>query len=238
MPPYYDRIAGKWHAVTGSRGGALKRFLLNDLLIDRMPEVAGRAILELGAGNGYFLPLAFRRFSGQVPSRVVITDQSRALLDLARRSFPLSGAEYSTLDVRRPFPFPEGAFDLIVASMLFNELPTAGLRHALGECRRVLTAGGRLLATVTHPAFVESLVRRGELKPLAGAVQTMPGAEGLRLPVVRRRAEEYAALAEGAGLRLTAEEVYPSEEVLSAKPGLRKAGRVPVALVMEGVWEP
>jgi hypothetical protein len=31
-PAFYDRIARKWHAVTGSRGGALKRLVLNDLL--------------------------------------------------------------------------------------------------------------------------------------------------------------------------------------------------------------
>src|SRR5690242_6676240 len=103
MPAYYDRIARAWHAATGPQGGAVKRYLLNERVLDRFPDVAGLAILELGAGNGYFLPLALRRFSGRVPARVVISDQSPALLDIARRSFRVDGAEYVVLDVRDNF---------------------------------------------------------------------------------------------------------------------------------------
>src|SRR5262249_39465665 len=143
MTSYYDRIARKWHAATGAQGGALKKFVLNDLVIGKLSGIAGLSILELGAGNGYFMPLVLRRFSGEVPARIVITDLSRALLEMAQRSFRVREAEYLTLDVRDPFPFPEGSFDLIVANMVFNEIPTAGLRTALGECHRVLSAGGR-----------------------------------------------------------------------------------------------
>src|SRR5262245_34725927 len=100
MRAYYDRIARKWHAVTGAQGGALKKLVLNDLVLSKLPDIAGLAILELGAGNGYFLPLVLRRFSGQVPSRVVITDQSRVLIDLAQRVFRVPGAEYRVLDAR------------------------------------------------------------------------------------------------------------------------------------------
>ncbi len=51
---YYDHIAKKWHAVTGYRGGAFKQFVLNDVLLENIPAIASQAILELGAGNGYF----------------------------------------------------------------------------------------------------------------------------------------------------------------------------------------
>jgi SAM-dependent methyltransferase len=139
------------------------------------------------------------------------------------------------LDVREPFPFSDRAFDLVVANMLFNELGPAALRHALGECGRVLGGGGRLLATVTHPAFVASLARRGELRPLAGAVQTMPGADGLRLPVVLRRAAEYVTPAGQAGFRVESQDVHPTGKVLAAKPGLRKDGGAPIALLLDCV---
>jgi SAM-dependent methyltransferase len=230
---YYDRIAKKWHSITGTQGGAFKKLVLNDFVLSKLPDIAGLAILELGAGNGYFLPLVLRRFSGQVPIRVVITDQSRVLIDLAQRLFRVADAEYRVLDVRDPFPFPEKSFDLILANMIFNEITTAGLRRALRECWRILSSTGRLLTTVTHPAFVESLGKRGQLKPFKGRVFTMPGAEGLRLPVVPRNSEEYAVTLKQAGFRFRSQAVYPTAQILNAKPGLRQAGNVPIALFLE-----
>jgi SAM-dependent methyltransferase len=182
---YYDRIARKWHDVTGFHGGAFKKYILNDLLISKIGDVAGRSILELGAGNGYFMPLLLRRSSSQQPAPLVITDQSSPLLELARRHFLIPGAEYLLLEARRRFPFEAKMFDMVLATMVFNEVPTPGLRQALSECHRVLRPAGRLLATVSHPQFSESLARREELRSTGSGV-TMPGAEGLRLPVVRR----------------------------------------------------
>ena len=97
---YYDRIAKQWHDVTGYAGGAFKELVLNDVLLQQIPGIEGRSLLELGTGNGYFLPLVFRRFSGQVPKVVVITDQSETLLSIARKRFSVPMAAYQVLDVR------------------------------------------------------------------------------------------------------------------------------------------
>lgn len=218
--------------MTGWHGGPFKRFALNDALIERMGAVAGQAILELGAGNGYFLPLALRRFSGQTPARLVVSDNSRALLRIAERHFRLPGAEYRPLDLRDPFPFPDASFDLILATMVFNELTTADLRRALAECRRVLRPAGRLLATVTHPDFVASLAKRGVLRPAGPELALLPGAEGLPLPVARRSTQSYIALMEAASFTVEPSAVHATAEVLRAKPGLRNASGVPLALVL------
>ncbi len=101
---YYDRIARRWHSVTGYHGGPFKRSFLNELLLDRIGGIDSRAILELGAGNGYFMPMLIRRYSGQQRARLVITDQSGALLDLARQHFGIDGAEYLQLDRHPPIP--------------------------------------------------------------------------------------------------------------------------------------
>jgi hypothetical protein len=79
---YYDRIAKQWQTATGYKGGAFKELILNDLLIDKIPGIIGSAILELGVGNGYFMPLLLRRFSGQKYARMVLTDQSGKMLQL------------------------------------------------------------------------------------------------------------------------------------------------------------
>src|SRR3954464_2485232 len=116
---YYDSIAKQWHEATGYKGGAFKELVLNDILLAKFPAIDSRSILELGAGNGYFLPLVLRRFSGQVPAEVVITDKSEKLLQIAQRLFRIANATYQVLDVCKPFPFLEQRFDIIIASMIF-----------------------------------------------------------------------------------------------------------------------
>ena len=228
---YYDSIARQWHAATGYAGGAFKELVLNDVLIGKLPPPGGRSILELGAGNGYFLPLVLRRFGGQTPARIVISDQSERLLSIARQQFNIPGAEYLKLDVRGPFPFDDAQFDLIIASMLFNEVPERGLRSTLGECRRVLARDGLLLLTVLHPAFVNSLLTGGAIRREPDRAMTMPGAGSLRLPVVIRSEAAYRSALAVAGLEFEAEPVFATEAVRGARPGLRNAGTAPLALV-------
>jgi SAM-dependent methyltransferase len=225
----YDRFAKLWHSVTGSEGGAFKKHVLNDRIIGKIDAIEGRSILEMGAGNGYFIRLMLRRFPGQTPERVVVTDCAETLLELARRHFRVAGAEYEKLDVRGPFPFSDGSFDLALATMVFNELSDAGLTRALVECRRVLREDGSMIATVVHPTFVQSLSSRGQLRNGRGGVMTMPGAKGLRLPVFPRSAERYESLLSRSGFASEREDIHATDRVLAEKPGLRQAGNVPIA---------
>jgi len=229
---YYDQIAKQWHRLTGFRGGALKEQVLNDLILNKIDDIDGRAILELGAGNGYFMPLLLKRFSGRGPARIVITDESDENLSIARRYFPIDAADHQPLNVRQPFPYEPESFDYILATMIFNEISDATLHNALASCRRVLRPGGKLIATVTHPEFVASLARRGLLKRHKGCL-TMTGSGGLRLPVVKRSIEGYRSAIEQASFDCACDDVYPTEKVLNAKRGLREAGNVPIALVLE-----
>lgn len=227
------RHSPQWHRVTGYHGGPLKRYVLNDQILSRITGIAGRSILEIGAGNGYFGHLLARRFSGQVPDRLVITDQSRVLLAIASGELAVPGAEYLPLDVQDIFPFDGASFDLILASMLFNELPTTYLSHALAECHRVLRPAGQLIAAVPHPAFVHALGRKSELTDFGRGLAAMPGAEGLRLPVSRRPVESYTSLLAAAGFACAAEAIHADDRVLSARPGLKVGHGVPIALVLD-----
>lgn len=230
---YYDTIAKQWHEATGYKGGAFKELVLNAVLLKKLPPIQDRAILELGVGNGYFLPMVFRHFSGQTPSEVVITDQSQRQLDMAQKHFRVSMAIYSRLDVCQRFPFEDNHFDLILASMIFNEVPTRGFQQAFMECYRVLSPEGSFLMTVIHPDFVRSLYKRGMLKHTNAGVLTMPGGGSLRLPVVVRSVESYRNGLKEAGFCFEEEEVYPTAEVVNIKIGLRHAGNVPLALVFK-----
>ncbi|NHJ06288.1 MAG: class I SAM-dependent methyltransferase, partial [Candidatus Heimdallarchaeota archaeon] len=188
-------------------------------------------ILELGAGNGYFIPLMLKHFSGQIPNRIVITDQSEALLAIARKSFLINDAEYHHLDIRDDFPFGDAEFDLILTTMVFNEITRGGLFRALKECYRVLTDQGIMIATVLHPDFILNLDKRGMLQRNQKGHLTMPGTKNLRLPVVKRKMGEYFHLLEQTNFQFEVEDVYPTKEVLNEKKGLQYASNNPIAAI-------
>jgi len=230
---YYDRIAKQWHQATGHKGGAFKELVLNDVLLKKLRTIESSSILELGAGNGYFLRLLLRHFSGQVPSRIVVTDQSRRLLDAAKEHFSIPEAEYHMLDVRRRFPFDDTSFDLVLASMVFNEVGSSDFKRALRECWRVLSSDGLCLIAVTHPDFIDSLRKRRLLQRDKKGTMTMPGSGSLRLPVVVRSLQAYRNSLTESGFRFEEENVFPTTEVLNVKSGLRSAGKVPLALIFK-----
>ena len=228
---YYDNIAQRWHTTTGNHGGAFKELVLNELLLEQLSRIDHCSILELGAGNGYFLPLVLRRFADQEPSHIVITDHSERLLDIAKRHFRIPEAEYRWMEISRPFPFADAQFDLIIAAMVFNEVPAHGWRKGLHECHRVLARDGQLLLAVTHPDFIDSLRKQGALKATRTHGLTMPGAGSLRLPVVIRSLASYRRGLQEAGFEYEETEGYSTIEVLERQPGLRNVWKVPVALV-------
>jgi SAM-dependent methyltransferase len=165
--------------------------------------------------------------------RLIISDQAQAQLDIARADFRLEHAEYLILDVQDPFPLLNASCDLILATMLLNELTNAGLNNALRESRRVLAPGGRLLAAVTHPAFVHALSRKGALTDFGRGLAAMPGAEGLRLPVARRSVQAYLDALHEAGFTAETEDVFPDEKTLHERPGLKLPRDTPLALLLD-----
>lgn len=228
---HYDHIAQHWHTITGARGGAFKELVLNPLLLEKLVRIDQCAILELGAGNGYFWPLAHQHFAPQTPTSLMITDHSEHLLAVAQQHFPLPKARYTPLNVADPFPFADHQFDIILASMLFNEVSGRVFQHALRECQRVLAPAGRLLIAVTHPDFIEQLQQRGLLTPTVEGGLTMPGAGTLRLPVVRRTIAHYRRGLQAAGFAYEEDESYATPEVIARSAGLRHAWKIPIALV-------
>jgi SAM-dependent methyltransferase len=211
----------------------LKRYLLNDRLLGKIESIAGKAILELGAGNGYFAPLMMRRFSGQAPERLLITDQAQKLLAVAQAQHHADHAEYLSLDVQQVFPLEDASFDLILASMLLNELTTSGLHCALQECARVLRPDGRLLAVVPHPTFVHALAKKGALTDFGRGLFAMPSAEGMRLPVSRRPVQAYLDALKATGFAVETEDTLPDEKILREKPGLKVPRDTPLALLLD-----
>src|SRR3984885_14038890 len=106
-------------------------------------DVAGRRILDAGCGSG---PLfAALRDRGALVSGF---DKSAGMLELARRRLG-DDADLQVADLGRPLPYPDGAFDDVIASLVLHYFED--WTEPLAELRRVLKPGGRLIASVDHP---------------------------------------------------------------------------------------
>jgi SAM-dependent methyltransferase len=106
-------------------------------------DVTGCRVLDAGCGSG---PLyAALRGRGAVVTGI---DASAGMLALAERR--LGGdADLHQVDLRDRLPFDDGAFDVVVSSLVLHYLED--WNPTLAELRRVLRPGGRLIASVDHP---------------------------------------------------------------------------------------
>lgn len=114
-------------------------------MLDLAGDVRGRHVLDAGCGSG---PLA-----AQLQARGAVVsgfDTSAAMLDLARRRLA-EGTDLRVADLAEPLPYDDGAFDDVVASLVLHYL--RDWTAPLAELRRLLRPGGRLIASVHHPAM-------------------------------------------------------------------------------------
>lgn len=99
--------------------------------------LAARPLLDLGCGDGQTLRALVR------PGGLVVgLDRSPVTLRAARRTLdrPLAAADARHLPVR------DGAAQVVLAADLLHHQDDIDLGVVLGEARRVLVAGGRLVA--------------------------------------------------------------------------------------------
>lgn len=123
---WYDSIFGRLNA--GLRGLGLKMF----------PPRAGMDVLDVGCGTG--IQLASYQEAG---CRVSGIDTSQAMLDVARRRLG-ERADLRLGDAAR-MPYPDGAFDLVLAATVLHEMLPEVRGTVLDEMKRVLRPDGRML---------------------------------------------------------------------------------------------
>ena len=155
MPPRrvandYDSFAEAYSAET--EANLINGYYARPAILDLAGDVAGRRVLDAGCGSG---PLfAALRDQGAIVTGI---DSSIKMLELARLRLG-AGADLHLADLGRPLPFPDAAFDDVVASLVLHYLEDWG--PALAELRRVLKPGGRLIVSVDHPFAIVGLQRQ------------------------------------------------------------------------------
>lgn len=145
----YDSIAAGYAAENES--SLMNAYYERPAMLELAGDVTGRRILDAGCGAG---PLfAALRDRGAVMTGI---DASAGMLELARQRLGTE-ADLRVADLADPLPFPDDAFDDVVASLVLHYLEDWG--PTLAELRRVLTPGGRLIVSVEHP-FAICLMQR------------------------------------------------------------------------------
>ena len=138
----FSLLAGKYDLVNDVMSAGLHRKWKRDTV--RL-ALAGRTgplrVLDLCCGTGDLAFLAANRAEG---ARVAGVDFTLPMLEIARkrRRGGEGRAAFAQGDALR-LPFPDGVFDVV--TIAYGLRNVADLERALGEMRRVLAPGGRLV---------------------------------------------------------------------------------------------
>ena len=138
----YDSFAEAY--VAANESSLVNAYYVRPAVLDLAGDVAGRRILDVGCGAGPLL--ASLRERGAIVTGV---DPSAKMLELARQRLGAGAALHQAGLGGDPLPFPDGAFDDVVACLVLHYLED--WTAPLAELRRVLAPGGRLIVVVDHP---------------------------------------------------------------------------------------
>lgn len=116
-------------------------------MLDLMPPLEGRSVLDLAGGTGRYGLIARRRGAGSVISM----DNSPAMLD----ANPLPQRVQATTEA---IPLAVASVDVVLCGLALGHLPR--LAPSLAEIGRVLKAGGIALVSDFHPFVFLSGGRR------------------------------------------------------------------------------
>jgi SAM-dependent methyltransferase len=141
----YDSFAEEYSA--GNEASLINGYYTRPAILDLAGDVAGRRILDAGCGSGP-LSAALRDRGATVTG----FDSSAKMLELARQRLG-PGADLHLADLGSPLPFPDGAFDDVIACLVLHYLQD--WTAPLAELRRVLRPGGRLIVAIDHPYAVD-----------------------------------------------------------------------------------
>ena len=112
-------------------------------LVDELSPLDGEQILEFGYGTGQNLILVHQRNARVHLTGVDIDPKARqiALTKISKRNLSIQLDLYDG----KTFPYPDAAFDKVVSSLVFHQLPRQTKLLCLREIHRVLKPTGKLV---------------------------------------------------------------------------------------------
>ena len=121
-----------------------------DCLPDLRPLLAGREVLDIGAGECLYSALIAERYAARVVALELIPERMQP----AARTFRLANLWFVAGDCHR-LPFPDACFDAVFGDLVLHHFPA--LEPIVAEIRRVLRPGGAYVGI--EPNFSNPAVR-------------------------------------------------------------------------------
>lgn len=241
----YEEIADGIAAYAGESGGDVQRYIVAPAIIDLIGPVAGKEILDLFCGAGYF-----SRRLASLGANVTAVDSSDRLIGIGREinereRFKI---EYALAEPTDLSVIEDSIFDDIVCNM--GMMSARDLAGTVSELARLVKLGGRFIFSIVHPCFVmpdACWMRDEDGKMLYKAVDKYytegwwpsdtisPMRE--RGKIKHRTLSTYvnALSARGFNIRRISEP-RPSPDALTLKPHLEIFERIPAAMVIEAIF--
>ena len=200
-----------------------------------LPDLKGRAVLDLGCGFGWFCRWAREQGAESVQG----VDVSEKMLARARAETHDAAITYARADMET-VAFPAASFDLAYSALALHYV--TGLARLLAQVHAALLPGGALVFSVEHPIFTAPSMpgwSDGEGRrtwPLDGYLEEGPRSTDWLAPGVikqHRMVATWVNLLIDLGFALTRiEEWGPSPEQIAQRPSLADERRRPPFLLV------
>lgn len=224
----YSKLERSTQGLAGAAEWASMRALL--------PDLAGRRVVDLGCGFGWFC----RHAREQGAARVLGIDVSERMLARAGELTTDRGIEYRRADLES-LVLPERSFEVAFSSLALHYL--ADVRRLLATIARALVSGGHLVCSVEHPIYTAPPSPGWSVRADGG--ETWPVDHyldegrrevewlGTRVVKQHRTLATYLNALAGAGWRVERlEEFGPSPEQLTVHPEWSRERERPMFLLV------
>jgi malonyl-CoA O-methyltransferase len=118
-------------------------------LLEMMPPLAGKRVLDLACGSGRWGRLALEQGARQVIS----LDDSRPMLERGQPPLAIEGSMAA-------IPLAEACVEVVICGLAVGHLPPSAMQRTFSEIGRVLLPGGVALLSDVHPLVMWTGGRR------------------------------------------------------------------------------
>jgi len=147
MPPQDIQVItnGKFGSPTMAGAAKLLRIVDEEVAARVSPDTGYLRLLDYGAGWGRITRLFLRSFA---PQNIRAVDVAERLVASGEELLP--GLDFQLIDSGGKLPYPDDAFDVVVANSVFSHLSEGLQIRTLSELSRVTKPDGLLLLTILN----------------------------------------------------------------------------------------
>ncbi len=142
------QFAEVWDRFQTEKEDIVRTRLMNLILIKNIGNLKGKAVLDAGCGNGFFL----RSLLKLNPEKICAFDISPYFIDIAKKRYKRQGSVFFKVgDIMKRIPFGNEEFDCVVCYNVLMDIPK--ITKAVQELARVTKSAGSIHVVVVHPIY-------------------------------------------------------------------------------------